>query len=132
VKTVAFVFGLFIITFGIVGVAVPSITIRASRLFATSGSFYALAAIRIVFGLILIRAASTSRMPRAIRVLGYVVVILGIAAGVTGLLAVEWARGITESWSQQGSIIVRLTCVALIALGSFVAYACAPIRRSAK
>jgi hypothetical protein len=60
----------------------------------------------------------------------YVILILGIATTLTGLVAIGQARGAIEWWSQQGSGLVRLTCVLLMALGGFVAYACAPARRA--
>ena len=43
-----------------------------------------------------------------------------------GLLGIERARAIIEWWLQQGSGVVRLTGVLVLALGGFVAFACAP------
>lgn len=129
-KALAFVFGLFITVVGVVGIIAPSSLVWLAEHFVTSGSFYIIAAIRIAFGLILISAASASRAPKAVRVLGYVILILGIITAITGLVAIGQARGTIEWWSEQGSAIVRLTSVLLLALGGFVAYACAPNRRA--
>jgi hypothetical protein len=131
VKTVAFVIGLCISAVGAVGILAPSSLVWVSQQFVTPGSFYVLATVRFAFGLILISVASASRAPRALRVLGYVIVILGITTALTGLMAIGRARGAIESWLQQGSGVIRLTSVLLVALGGFVAYACAPSRRAA-
>ena len=130
-KTLAFVFGLCIGAFGIVGVVVPSGLVWLAHQFVTPGAFYAIAAVRIAFGLILISAAPASRAPKALRVLGYVVLILGISTALTGLVGVERAQGAIKWWLQQGSGVLRLTAVIFLALGAFVAYACASIRRAA-
>jgi len=61
--------------------------------------------------------------------LGYIIVVLGITTALTGLVAMEQARGVIEWWVQQGAGLVRLTGVVLVAFGGFVAYACAPARR---
>ena len=130
-KTLAFVIGLCISAVGAVGILAPSALVWLAQHFVTSGAFYVLAAVRIAFGLILISVASASRAPKALRVLGYVILVLGITTALTGLVAIGRARGIIEWWMQQGPVPVRLTSVLPLALGSFVAYACAPARRSA-
>jgi hypothetical protein len=129
VKALAFVVGLCILTVGAVGIFVPSSLVWIAQRFVTSGPFYVIAAVRIAFGLVLISAASASRAPKALRVLGYVILIAGITTALTGLLAVGRARATIEWWLQQGSGVVRLTGVLVLALGGFVAYACAPARR---
>ena len=97
--------------------------------FTASGSFafLVLAAVRIAFGLTLISVAPASRAPRALRLLGYVIVILGVTTLAT-LLAVAPARGAIDAWLEQGPGVIRLTGVPILALGAFVAYACAPQR----
>jgi len=129
VKTLAFVFGLCISAVGAVGILAPSGLVWLAQQFVTPGAFYVLAVVRIAFGLILISVASASRAPKALRVLGYVILILGILAALAGLLAIGPARDLIEWWLRQGSVVVRLTSVLVLALGSFVAYACAPSRR---
>jgi hypothetical protein len=131
VKTLAFVFGLCISAVGAVGILLPSGLVWLAQQFVTSAAFYVIAAVRIAFGLILISVASTSRAPKALRVLGYVILILGITTAFTGLVAIGRARGAIEWWLQQGSGVFRLTAVLVLALGGFVAYSCAPTRRAA-
>ena len=132
VKTLAFVFGLCISAVGVIGILAPSDPVWIAQHFVTSGAFYVIATVRIAFGLILISVASASRAPKALRVLGYVILILGVTTALTGLVAIGRARGAIEWWLQKGSGLVRLTSVLLLSLGGFVAYACAPARLSGR
>jgi hypothetical protein len=131
VKTLAFVFGLCIVAVGAVGILAPSGLVWIAHHFVTSGAFYVVAAVRVAFGLVLISVASASRAPKALRVLGYIVLISGIATAVIGLVGMGLARAIIEWWLQRGSGVVRLTGILVLAVGGFVAYACAPARHAA-
>ena len=130
-KNLAFVFGICIATFGVVGILSPSGLIWVAQHSVTSGVFYLIATVRVAFGLVLISVASASRAPWAVRVLGYVILIAGITTALTGLLAIGRAHAIIDWWLQQGSGLVRLTGILVIAFGGFIAYACASARRTA-
>jgi hypothetical protein len=54
--------------------------------------------------------------------------ILGVTTAVAGLAAVDRAQGTIEAWALQDPVVLRLTAAPILALGSFVAYACAPGR----
>jgi len=82
VKALAFVFGLCISAVGAVGILAPSGLVWLAQHSATPGAFYVIATVRIAFGLILISVASASRAPKALRVLGYVIVVLGITTAL--------------------------------------------------
>jgi hypothetical protein len=129
-KTAAFVMGLFIAAFGGIGIIAPSPLVWIAEHSVSSGVFYLVATVRVAFGLVLISVASASRAPKALRVLGYLILISGITTALTGLVAIERAQAIIEWWLRQGSGVVRLTGVLVLALGGFVAYACAPHRRA--
>jgi hypothetical protein len=131
VKNLAFVFGLFVVTVGSVGILAPFGLVWIAQHSLSSGAFYLIATVRVAFGLALISAASASRAPKAVRVLGYVILIAGITTALMGLLAIGRARDIIDWWLQLGSGVVRLTGVLVLALGGFIAYACAPARRAA-
>jgi hypothetical protein len=131
VKNLAFVVGLGIFTVGGIGILAPSVLVWIAQHSVTSGVFYLVAIVRVAFGLALISVASASRVPKAVRVLGYVILIAGITTALTGLLAIGRARAIIDWWLQQRLSVVRLTGVLVLALGGFVAYACAPARRGA-
>jgi len=130
VITLAFAFGLCIAAVGAAGLVVPALLVWIARHFVTSGAFYVLAVVRIAFGLVLIRVAPASRAPRALRVLGYVILVLGVATVVAGAVDVEQARAAIDAWLQLGTVVVRVTALPVLALGAFVAYACGPRRRT--
>src|SRR5262249_4724397 len=127
------VFGICISAVGAVGAIAPSGLVWLAQQFVTSGAvgFYVIAVVRVAFGLILISVAPASLAPKALRVLGYVILILGITTALTGLVAFGRAQGAIEWWLRQDSGVLRLTAVLVLALGGFVAYACAPTRRPA-
>jgi hypothetical protein len=129
-RTLAFAIGLCIAAVGAIGVAVPTVLYSIARPFvaATALAYSVLAVVRIGFGAVLIAASSSSRMPRAVRILGWLIVVLGLITAITALAGDAWARGAIQDWMQRGRAIARLTAVPIIALGTFVAYACAPAR----
>ena len=127
-KTLPFVIGLFIAAIGAAGIIAPSVLVWVAEHSVTSGAFYVVATVRVAFGLILISVALASRAPLPLRVLGFIILIAGITTTLTGLMAIERAHVIIGWWLQQGPVIVRLTGIPLLALGGFVAYACAPAR----
>ena len=129
-KTLAFLFGLCIASFGAIGILAPSGPLWIAQHFVNSGVFYVIGAVRVAFGLVLISVASVSRAPKTLRVLGCLILIAGITTALTGLVAMERARAIIEWWLRQGSEVVRLTGVLILAIGGLVAYACAPARRA--
>ena len=128
-KTLAFWIGLFILAVGAVGIVAPSGLVWIAQHTVTSGAFYVIGAVRAAFGLVLISVASASRAPKSLRILGCLVLVVGIATVLTGLLAIEQARAAIEGWVQQGSAVGRFTSIPIIALGGFVDWACAPDRR---
>ena len=129
-KNLAFVVALLVLVLGVAGIVAPSGLVWIAQRTATSGAYYVIAAVRVAFGLILISVASASRSPRALRILGYIILVAGIATALAGLLAIERVHAIIDGWVQQGSWLVRLSAVPVVALGGFVAYACAPARRA--
>jgi hypothetical protein len=130
VKNLAFVVALLILAIGAVGLLVPSVLVWIAQRSVTAGAYYVVAAFRVAFGLLLITVASVSRTPKTIRVLGYVILIAGIATALTALVAKVRADAFIEWWLQQGSGFIRLPSVLLLVLGGFIAYACAPARRA--
>jgi hypothetical protein len=123
--------GLAIMAIGAVGVVAPSCLVWIAQHSGTSGAFYVFAVVRVALGLVLISAASASRAPRTLRILGFFVLIAGIATALIGLMAIDRAAAIIEWWLRQGSGVVRLDGVLALAVGGFLAYTCAPTRRAA-
>jgi hypothetical protein len=127
VKTLAFVIGLYILAVGVIGMIAPSSLIWIAQRFTTPMDWYALAAVRIAVGLLLLSVAKASRTPRTLRVVAFVPLIAALAIPVLG---VEHARATVEWWMAQGSGLIRLSAVPLLALGGVIVYACAPARRA--
>jgi len=123
-KNIAFVVGILILAVGAVGILVPAGLVWIAQHSLSPGAFYVIAAVRVALGLVLISVASASRAPRTLRVLGYLILLAGVATALTGLVGIERARVIVEWWLKQGFGVVRLTGVLVLALGAFVAYAC--------
>lgn len=132
-KTLAFVLGVCIVAVGTFGILVPSTLPWVDRIFVSSGTvgFYVVAGVRLALALILISVASASRLPRAIQVLGYAILLLGIITALMGLLAVKQGNAAIEWWLHLGPGIWRFAWALILVLGAFIAYACAPKRRSA-
>jgi hypothetical protein len=126
VKNLAFVLALLILAIGAVGLLVPSSLVWIAHHTVTSSAFYVIATVRVAFGLVLIAAAPNSRVPKAVRVLGYLILVAGIATALMGLMAMDLARAIIEWWLEQGPGFVRVSGLPVLALGGFIAYACAP------
>jgi hypothetical protein len=128
VKTVAFVVGLVIFAVGAIGIFVPSSLVWISKVFAGPVEWYALAVIRVSFGVLLLFVAKASRFPRTLRVIAFIPIVTSLAIPFVG---VDRARATVDLWSLQGSGLIRLSAVPVLVLGGFVAYACAPARRAA-
>ncbi len=128
-KNVAFVMGLVLVALGAAFFLAPSGVVRIVPTLLTPGAFSVAALVRVALGLLLIGVASASRAPRALRVIGYLIVVAGIGSAVMGFLAMERARALVEWWMVRG-VLVHVTGIPIMALGAFIAYACAPGRRA--
>lgn len=125
-RWVAIAFGAVIAAIGIVGLADPVLLLDATSFMQTSVGLYIAAAFRVVFGVVLIWIAATSRMPRTLRILGAFIVLAGIIAPFIG---VERVRAIVEWWSAQGVVFMRTWATVAVIFGIFIIYAVTPRRR---
>ena len=123
----ALLVGLFIVAMGMAGVAAPHGLLTAVRFVLTPRGLYLVAAVRVLFGAILIRAAPSSRAPAALRVLGLVMLVAGIT---TPFFGVDRARAMLDWWSARGPAFMRVWAGVAVAFGGFVVYAVAPRRRA--
>ena len=123
---VALLIGLAIAAQGILGIVAPDVFLRALRSIQTPPVIYLAAVIRVVFGVVLLRAAPASRAPRILRVLGFVIVIGGL---LTPFIGVRIGHAILDWWSAGGPPLVRVWAGVSLALGVFIVYAVAPNRR---
>lgn len=130
-KIIAFAVGLVIIAFGVLCILDPPAPTWVAQHVVSTLMFCIIGVIRIAIGLVFIYVAKVTRFPKTIRVLGYFVFIAGIATVVMGFVAIDQAHAIVGWWVQYGTHWIRLTGVVVIVFGGFVAYACAPLRRTA-
>jgi NAD(P)-dependent dehydrogenase (short-subunit alcohol dehydrogenase family) len=89
---------------------------------------YAVAALRVGIGLVLMLAARTSRTPKILCAFGAVVLVAGLA---TPLFGVERARAIFDWEATQGNALIRVGAGLVLAIGGFIAFAVAAGRRPA-
>jgi hypothetical protein len=59
-------------------------------------------------------------------VVGWAIVVLGVLALLAGAFAIGPARDSLAAWMRQGPTVARLTALLPLALGGFIAWACAP------
>jgi hypothetical protein len=109
------------IAVGIVGIVSPDRGMTLRRLyFATPSLFYAAVGVRSVMGVALILAASSSRWPKTLRILGALVCLQGLSATLLGL---DHARVIMEWEGMQGSVLLRAGAAVALASGVFIMFA---------
>jgi hypothetical protein len=125
-RTTALFVALFAIVVGVVGIFLPDGLMTIGRYVVTPVGLYAIGALRVVIGLVLMLVAPVSRAPRTLRVIGAVVLVAGF---VTPLVGVERTRAILDWELTQGTALVRVVAVLVLALGGFIAFAVATGRR---
>jgi hypothetical protein len=97
--------GIVIAAVGVVGIVTPGSLVTLAALFVTPMGLYVAAALRVALGMALLVAASTSRMPATLRVLGLTIIVGGL---VTPLIGVERAHIFLAWWVTQGSMGMRV------------------------
>jgi len=122
----ALLVGLFAIVVGIVGLVSPDSLLTVGRYVVTPVGLYAIAALRVSIGLLLMLVAPISRVPRTLRVLGALVLVAGLATPVFG---VDRTRAILDWEATQGTALLRAGAVAALAAGGFIAFAVTGGRR---
>jgi hypothetical protein len=126
VRIAALLVALFAIVVGVVGIFTPDSLMTIGQYVVTPVGLYAIAALRVAIGLVLMLVAPISRVPRTLRVVGAVVLVAGLA---TPLFGVERTRAILDWESTQGTALIRVVAGLALAIGGFVAFAVATGRR---
>lgn len=136
-RTLALLFALVvgIIGVGIIGVAglvAPDRLMAAVPLAApyvlTPVGLWAIGALRVGMGIVLILAARNSRAPKTLRAIGAVVLVAGFATPVFG---VERSRAVAD-WAVRHAPAIPLAAgVVLLAVACFIAFAVSTRRRPA-
>jgi hypothetical protein len=129
-KTLALIIAVLIAAVGAIGLIAPSNIVWVAQHSLSAGALYFIAAVRLAFGILLMSVAATSRMPKFLQIVGIVVLLSGIATVMMAMFAVDTAAAMVDWWIAQGNTVDRLTGIPLIAIGSLIAHACAPQKRS--
>jgi hypothetical protein len=127
-RLLALLVALFIMVVGIVGVVAPDRLMTVGQYVITPVGLYAISALRVGMGLVLMLVAPISRTPKTLRALGAVVLVAGLA---TPLFGVDRARAIADWGATQGTALLRGAGGLMLAIGSFIAFAVAAGRRPA-
>ena len=127
-KFLATLMSLAIASLGVLGVAAPGVLLEFAGSLLVPPALYGVAAVRIVFGALLVLVATESRMPRTLRVIGVLIVVAGL---LTPLLGAERTASILAWMSAQAPLLVRAVAVVPVLVGAFFAYAINPRRRAA-
>ena len=128
VKLLAMAMGFIIAGIGVFGVAAPSAFLEFGRSLQTPNVLYIIAAVRVIFGAVLLWVAPVSRTPKILRVLGVLIVIAGV---LTPFIGVERPRAMLDWWSTQGPLFTRAWMGVALVFGLFIVYAITTPRRSA-
>jgi uncharacterized membrane protein len=127
-KILATALGLIIVAIGVLGVATPSVLLEFGRSLQTTNALYIVAAVRVMFGAVLLWVAPASRTPKILRVLGVLIIVAGL---FTPFFGVERARAMFDWWSTQGPLFTRVWAIVAVVFGLFIVYVVTSPRRSA-
>jgi hypothetical protein len=125
-RVAALLVALFTVVVGVVGLVSPdTVTSVRRHNFATSTGTYTAGAVRLAMGLVVFLAATTSRAPRTLRVLGVLMCLQGLSATILGP---EHARTVVE-WETMRPSLLRLGAIVALASGLFMVFAVTAGRR---
>jgi len=127
-KILATALGLIIVAIGVLGVATPSVLLEFGRSLQTTNALYIVAAVRIMFGAVLLWVAPASRTPKILRILGVLIIVAGL---FTPSFGVEPSRAMFDWWSTEGPLFTRVWAFVAIVFSLFIVYVVTSPRRSA-
>ena len=127
-KVVATLMSLAIAGLGVVGLVAPAVLLEFGRSLLAPPALYWVAAVRVIFGVLLILVATQSRMPRTLRVIGALIVVAGI---LTPLFGIERIGEVFDWISAQASFLVSVIAILPFGIGLFFVVAINTYRRVA-
>jgi hypothetical protein len=119
-KLLASALGLLITVIGLALVAAPALVLEFGRSLLTPGILYIAAAVRVLFGAVLLWVAPASRAPIPLRGLGALLVVAGVLIPFVG---VERSGAVLDWMLAQGPWFTGIWAGAAAVLGAFIAYA---------
>ncbi len=118
--SVVALFGIAIILLGVLGLVRPGSLIRlVLGSWQSKKGFYFGIGIRVVFGIILLLAASQSRFPDAFRILGIISLVAAMAAPFLGF---DRLQRFVQKWAKRSPGLIRGWSVMAAAFGVFLLY----------
>ena len=121
-RSLTLLVALFIVAVGMAGVMAPDSLVTVGRYVITPVGLYAVAALRVGIGLVLMLVAPISRAPKTLRAIGAVVLVAGLA---TPSFGVERARAVLDWEVSQGTALIRIGAALVLTIGAFLAFAVA-------
>src|SRR5262249_12109808 len=128
IPVLALVVGVLLIIQGLLGLLTPDTFVAFVRLFQPPSMVHIAGVLRIAIGIVLLCAATRSRLPMFLRIFGVLIVIGGV---LTPFVGVRFAHTILALWSSRGPALVRLFALVSLVLGLLTSYAVSPTRRHA-
>jgi hypothetical protein len=116
-KAIALLIAALMVLLGLTGVLWPEGVMPLMLYSFSRGGIYAAAAIRIILGGLLFFAATPTRTPKTIRVVGLILVIAGIA---TALIPLDRAQSIKDWWVTRGPDTIRIVACFPLVAGIFI------------
>ena len=83
-KSLSLLVALFIVGAGVAGIVAPDRLLAIGQAVVTPGGLYAIGALRVGIGIVLLLAAPGARLPNTLRVLGAVSFVSGLATPPSG------------------------------------------------
>jgi xanthine/uracil permease len=117
-KIIALVIAALMILLGLTGVLWPEGPMELAKYSFTSTGIYVAAIVRIVLGALLFVAASATRTPKTVRVIGTLIFVAGVA---TALMSAERAQLLNDWWMSHGPDALRIAACFPLAVGFFLA-----------
>ena len=118
-KLVATLMSLAVVGLGVLGISAPAVLLEFVRSLLAPPALYGVAAVRVVFGGLLISVATASRLPRTLRVIGVFIVVAGV---LTPLFGTERSVEAFAWLSRQGPSFIRTVAILPVVLGIFLVY----------
>jgi hypothetical protein len=113
-------FGITIILLGVLGLIRPGDLMRlVLGTWQSRKGFYFSIGIRVVFGIVLLLAASQSRFPEVFRVLGIISLVAAMAAPFLGF---DRLQRFVQKWAKRSPGLIRGWSVMAAAFGVFLLY----------
>jgi hypothetical protein len=128
IPILALLVGVLLIMQGLLGIVAPDVFVGLVRFFRAPSMIYLAAALRVAIGVVLLRAATASRVSVFLWVFA---LLIAIGGALTPFFGVRFADSILGLWASRGPGLVRLFALASLVLGLLTVCAVLPPRRRA-